>query len=244
MDLKKLSFNLDSLAVKQPQGYFEQKDFISNSDLSRYDALSRGKEYKEADRSIFEFGSALDCYITEPEKWDKAKFNLKEFQLEQIEKIAGLFKERESLDGCELQKEVYNDNFRFKDVAIKAKVKIDWLKYKDYISDDGEVMDFIPKYKYVYDLKSTTCLTLREFYKKIFSYAYDRAGAWYLDVAEADFYSLIVCNYTNKEELANDFNHQIWQIDFTPQMLQMGRNEYQRILRYAIDNGFVKIKTL
>jgi hypothetical protein len=209
--------------------YFAKTEWISNSYLSYLDCESKGLKYTEPPRGIFEFGSAFDALITEPATYKQEDYSLAPYHFEQMAKMKELLVREKSVlftSNTALQKEYYIPLVTpCGTVQAKCKTDLEIVRGRK---------------KSVYDLKTTTCKTLREFMSKIFAYAYDRAGAWYTDVAGADFYSLIVCNYTNKDEFIQDFKHEVWQIDFTPQMLKIGREEYLRILKYAIDNGLVK----
>lgn len=255
MDLKALSFNLDSLEVKTPQDlpktqrprpeYFTKVEWVSNSEMGKFDSLSKNLLIKDTPRYVFEFGSAFDALMTEKD-YKASDYDLQPFQFAQMDKMRELLiEEMPNLFGVNssvtFQKEYYeNLETPYGTIQAKCKTDIEQLYFNHSFEYNGDV-SFMPPTKQVFDLKTTTCKTLREFMSKIFVYSYDRAGAWYLDVSKADFYSLRVCNYTNKEQEVNDFQHQVWQIDFTPQMLEIGRGEYQRILKYAIDNGLVKI---
>ena len=128
MDLKSLSFNLDSLEVKTPQGYFEKKEWVSNSDLSRLSAMERGANYTEPSRAIFEFGSAFDAMITEPEKYKPEDYNLQPHHFEQMEKI----KELISISFSELTYQVeYYKEFATPHGTVQAKCKTD-IEYNGY----------------------------------------------------------------------------------------------------------------
>lgn len=235
MDLVALSYNLASLEVKELQDlpkkefYFTQTDYVSNSDLSKLDAMSRGIKYHEPPQSVYEFGSAFDKLVTEPDKFSELDYNLEPHHFEQMRKMQFLINnEYDYLLSIASKQKEYYERVCVDNSCIKARCKVD---IEVNISHNKKI---------IIDLKTTTCQTLREFYKKIFTYSYDRAAAWYLDVTGASEFFLVVCNYTNKEDLANNFTHQVWQIKFTSEMLNIGRIEYRRILKFAIENQLIK----
>ena len=67
--------------------YFQQTEYISNSDLSRIKAIMQGKAFRETPKSVFEFGAALDLAITEPKRFAEKDFELEKHHCEQISNI-------------------------------------------------------------------------------------------------------------------------------------------------------------
>jgi hypothetical protein len=210
---------------KEKEFYFSQTQYLSNSDLSVWEAKSKGKTLVRPPQKVFEFGTAFDEFVTNRSAFKTEKYLLSPSAFSQIEAMAITlyFNYRALFDDCTFQKEYYNDKLYTPAGIFKARCKVDVEVCKKGI-------------KQIYDIKTTTCKTQAEFENKIKLYAYDRAAAWYSDTTDATHYSLLVCNYTNKKEELADFEHQIWKIDFTPQMLKIGREKYMSILNYIKSN--------
>jgi len=198
-----------------------KKDYVSNSFLTELEFSILGKERPTPPKRVFEFGSQFDLLLTKNVN-PHTNHILRNFHLQQMQKMQELFENHPITQGVkEFQREVYNDDF----LGLKAKCKIDV---------------FMPDLNIIIDIKTTTCLSFDVFKsKKLIQYNYLRAGAWYLDVAKAKEYHLLVFNYTNFFKNSKNFCHEVWHIEFNKDMLDFGRMQYLNIIKGAKKRGLL-----
>lgn len=207
--------------INNGEDYFLKKNYLSNSYLTELQFKLLGKEKPRPPKKVFEFGSRFDLLITQNVS-PRESYLIKMFHVEQMQKMQELFENHPITQGVkEFQREVYNDDF----LGLKAKCKIDV---------------FMPELNIIIDIKTTTCLSFDVFKsKKLIQYNYLRAGAWYLDVAKAKEYHLLVFNYTNNFKTSKNFCHEVWHIEFNKYMLDFGRMQYLNIIKGAKKRGLL-----
>lgn len=238
---------------KEQDSYFEKKEYISRSDL--YNLAYNKKGYEPAYRQ----GSIFDAYFTEPELFvTKYSESISDFELLQLIRAKEAIRELKIFpssfwrwhdsvlqgfpfakldDNIKLQRERYREAFEpIEGVKIKARAKYDFLIH------DG-------KKKIIFDLKSTTKSSLKEFVSDIKGHGLDVQASWYTDLEEADEYWLLVVSYQSagslrkayighaKDILSSIQKPRAWFFRITPAQIAAGRVKYQDLVKKLVLAG-------
>lgn len=168
-------------------GYFEAKEYVSNSDLTALAHRLNGRGTRDLQK-YYDFGTLVDAMITEAHKVNPElmryedgdnviQFNPEDWQLaEQMTKAANADPLLGSIiRATKTQREVYLKEFVLEQNSeifhLPVRVKIDFEKQSLRIGAD---------------LKTTSCTSLRQFRGAIGNLEYDRQAAWYMDIAGLD----------------------------------------------------------
>lgn len=173
--------------------YFDQVDFISNSDLKALKKKMRMEEDRDLTH-IFNFGSLVDNMTTADGNVDyEAQTMLDDtqghvqFDGEAFDK-ARLMSEAAKADPAlqlflndgQLQHEIYRRRFPVAwegiEIEIPARGKLDFRK---------------KKLRAGADLKTTACTSQSQFVQSIEFFDYDQQGAWYMDLDDLDRFMII-----------------------------------------------------
>lgn len=243
-------------APSKGASYFEQKQFISRSDLLKIQKPDL-KSYQPA----FRMGSIIDSFLTEPEQFlIQYKDQVTEFEALQLVRLKHALKKAMVMPD---QYWHYHDTLMSGLTAQRPKsvrVQAEYYRQKFDVFGDGSA--FIPVRckldiqlgKKVIDLKSTTKTTYLEFSKDIKHHQLDMQAAFYSDTVKADSFTLVVLPYQNPNHVFKALKGSlkdtqqavttpdVWHHTFSDKELQKGRDKYRAIARKGIENG--KIKTV
>lgn len=177
----------------QQVNYYENKEYISNSDLSslRDDELDISKP--KAIQRIYDFGNLVDKMITEPQTVERfynqslcdgddyilaTKLSDKLINNPVISRLLKYMNSQHEI--YKSLKVTYNgENFLF-----KARCKFDGYSKDKKIS---------------VDYKTTKCKSQKEFENSIIQFGYHRQGAYYMDLGGTDQHWIFGVSKVNKE---------------------------------------------
>jgi hypothetical protein len=206
------------------EDYFENDQYISNSDLGMLQDLISCKEERDLS-PYYNFGTLIDALITEPHKVDHdaksvkgIKFSDEAWETALAMREAG--KEDRMLRlmcmAASFQKEVYNPSFTIEYdgyvFTVPVRMKADF--YVQVLVSAG-------------DLKSTACTTYKSFLAAIDLFDYDRQAAWYMDIAELYQFVIVgISKVKNRKGKHDIFKKVITRGD---DMYLRGREKYSRL---------------
>ncbi len=229
-------FNEEAIA------YFRNDGYIRNGDLTKIKNKILGipnAEYKEP----FRYGTLLDIYLTERERFIKTltfhneseKFSIHtgtevlyftttEYVniLQNAEALLSQYPELSASSGT-FQKVVKSENLAIDEqLFVKAKIKID--KY----FEKGEHPKY-PELTVQIDIKTTSAKSYEEYIKRFYELDYHRNGAFYKDVAKSNMNVLIAVNRESK----------IFPIYIAKDILEEGRKAYKTIIKQGVKAGLI-----
>jgi hypothetical protein len=162
--------------------YFNQTKYISNSDLTALKHELQLREKKDLSKA-FNFGNLVEAMIEEKPVDEFAALSSAEElararlmdEAAKADRTIQLF-----LETHKKQHEFYREQFAIEtdegEICIPARGKLDLCR-KAFRSGG--------------DFKTTAAKTQRQFVESIFLFDYDRAAAWYMDLARLDNFTLI-----------------------------------------------------
>lgn len=154
--------------------YFEQTQFVSNSDLTNLKKLFNLEEERDLSKA-YNFGSLVDAMITEEQAVGRfaSLHDAEELKRAEMMKKAGLADSTLKLfmETSKLQHEVYRNAFPIhyqgQEITLPMRCKFDFLN---------------KGLKTGADLKTTACTSQKAFVDAIFQFDYDRQAALYMDL--------------------------------------------------------------
>ena len=212
--------------------YFDQKGFISNSELGELKKLMRNEEEMDL-TDIYNFGSLVHGFVTEPHKIDHENKALVEgenkiyfsddqylqaqrmYEAAKKDKVVDLF-----LKSCKKEHEFYRKKFKIEykgyEVEIPVRAKLDFLNKGISIGAD---------------LKGIKCDTRDQFITAIEYFDYDRQAAWYMDIANLDQFMFIGLS---KKKNPRTGNHDVFKFVMIrgDENYQKGKAKYSRLAFY------------
>jgi len=187
---KKKVNNIVPFKIMIQDTYFLRKE-VSNSDLT---SLKNELSSKDIDGNIekhYRFGSLLDIVITEPHRVNFYKQTIDDEKFDKID-----FKKAEKMKNAVLKDDYFRDFIRntndteFQKIFIK-KHKFNYLGILFELDCRCKFDIIKEKIKIGLDLKSTSSKSQKEFEASIQYFDYDRQAAWYMDLAEIDYFVII-----------------------------------------------------
>lgn len=162
----------------------------SNSDLSTINKQRQTFQIIYDQKTVQNFGTLLDCMITDPRHVDYFKLT-----------CAGVQHTRDEFALAEKMKKVFfadpfcahlHKHSEMQRVTIREKFKIVWRGFTFWLPFRMKA-DFnaAKVLKMIADLKTTNAKTLKEFMQQIKAFGYHRQGAVYLDMEGLDKFLLI-----------------------------------------------------
>jgi hypothetical protein len=193
--------------------YFQQTQFISNSELTKFkqELFLMEKDLSRA----FREGSLFDATMTEEHKLEEMQPEPSEREMISLMKEAFLADPglEKILRISQKQHEIYKLKFPVEwngmQLEIPTKVKFDFLMKAASLGAD---------------LKSTACTSEQAFLTGIDFLDYDRQGAWYMDHAKLDKFMFIgVSKKKNSRGIHRVFKHVMCRDD---EMYNSGKRKY------------------
>jgi len=165
--------------------YFNQSDFVSNSELKSLKAELHGIEPIPNLQAIFDFGHLCEEVV--------------------LDGLHGTFRQKEWLDNPANEKDLnlamqmretfMKDSFCRSLLEIKGKREYEFYRKRDMIVPGRCRADkWIPSMNLMLEFKGLAITTQNAFDTAIYHFDYDQAAAWYMDISGADRYILIACS--------------------------------------------------
>jgi hypothetical protein len=235
---------------EESRPYFLNREYISRSDLLRCEG-----NHVDPPKSVFRMGTIFDTFFTEPHEFLAS--DCSEYELVQLLRAKAAAKETGLLpdaywqwhdtviagrrhkqpDIIKTQREIYRNRLEVgADMAIKAKCKLDY---------------WLPGAKTIIDLKSTTKPKQMDFMGDITKHDLALQAAYYLDIARAETFTLLVVSYANPHTIQKALSGDIsairalseppkaWLHKFGKQELEQGREKYRRLACMGIEKGLI-----
>jgi len=198
------------IVLQEGDGYFAPDGHQSNSKVkSLAHEAKKGEPLNFDYKEPFRYGSLLDVYITEPERFEATFQNLKDgkfcitdeggelkkFTLLELETIIqnkmALFARFPQLKEAEMQKVIRRDSFAIGKYKVRAKIKCDFYFG---VEKAREIFGLPVTGPAIVDLKATTAKTEEEFESRFWKYDYHQQAAFYSDVAGACTFWIVAIN--------------------------------------------------
>jgi hypothetical protein len=192
-------------------------DCLSASRLGVVKCLRDGTEMFKSGAKAKAFGRQIHQAALEPEKYELELISdpsYRENKFKIIEMIKAL-KDNHSFNDIISSPGLveYNHFFKEERYGLECKIKMD---------------KFLPDIRTIFDLKSTSAKTLKEFMESIETYGYHRQGAFYLDGTTCNRFTIIGVSKTSPHKTFTvplSYNHEL---------IVKGRKEYEDLIDYYI----------
>lgn len=230
------------------EGYFKPDKFLSNSKVKELAHMVDKGTPPESHYNQFRYGTLLDVYMTDFERFNETLFRSKKgnlvikdefgevahFSLKELEMIiknkTAVFEKFPALQDAETQKVIRNEAFTIKsktfDLTVRAKIKCDFY----FTPEQARHLVGKVRKPVIVDLKSTSAPTYKDFMTNFWNYEYHRQAAFYTDVAQACSFWIVAVNR------ASD----VFAFRVTPQMIQAGRLNYTNAITKAFRAGLLE----
>ncbi len=164
--------------------YFQRPE-VSNSTLGKLDKLMKGEQ--ELDNpEYFKFGHLHDAVITEPEKVNYLNLRVLDGQYSQ-EDFAKVKLMKESFFKDDFCTKLHKGS-KFQHISVNE-IEITYRGFKFSLEARCKWDGWKPPIGW--ELKSTVATTQKAFEELCTYFHYNRAGAWYMDIAGIDTYVMI-----------------------------------------------------
>ncbi len=165
-------------------GYFEQTDYVSNSDLSRLKERLQDKAPINFKGDALAFGSLVHARLLEPHEVDRCESLVDPAKHEKARLMEQVAREDQSFallhNGARFEHEIYRKSFDVyhegKCVQVPVRAKLDIYK-REYLTGA--------------DIKTTACRNEASFRKAILNLDYDRQSALYMNIGLLDYFYFI-----------------------------------------------------
>ncbi len=183
---------------------------ISNSDLTNIKGLLFGIPKPPLPQNAFNFGTVIHEAVLEPH------LNSPVLQGVDYELVSRIINE------CEI-----NELLQFVLMRSEKEKVVLWEKYGLPLKSK---LDIIFNGSEVWDLKTTSCSSKQAFEKSCIEYNYYRQGAFYLDSINGQNFTFVGISKTAKK-------NPIFFVRMTPEMIKLGRLEYESLLKFWKNNN-------
>lgn len=175
--------------------------YASNSGIKEADKLMHGRDTEYASTPAYEFGSALDAYITDPLTLDTSMLtSAQRADVLNMNKaisanttFKALFENYTDTQAVFVDTE-FEVTFDGITVTIPGKCKFDW--WNNMLGFGG-------------DLKTTMAKDEKSFISAAKWFNYDQQAAWYMDITKSDRFVIIACSKINYHTFTMSFRRWI-----------------------------------